>query len=105
MADPEVEASFLILVLGPETEVLCLSHSSCREPQCVILVLKPLVPASVWGRGPALLWSLIRTGPLLVLPQLSGSTQPLPAPQLWPGLEPLGVVWRRGPWASGGGRG
>lgn len=52
MADPEVEASFLILVLGPETEVLCLSHSSCREPQCVILVLKPLVPASVWGRGP-----------------------------------------------------
>ena len=29
MADPEVEASFLILVLGPETEVLFLIHSSC----------------------------------------------------------------------------
>ena len=29
MADPEVEASFLILVLGPETEVLFLIHNIC----------------------------------------------------------------------------
>lgn len=37
MANPEVEASFLILVLGPETEVLSLVHGGCWEPHVSFL--------------------------------------------------------------------
>ena len=112
MADPEVEASFLILVLGPETEVLFLIHSSCWVPQCVILVLKPLVPA-LWGLvdwcgggARALLWSPIREG--RDPSRCCLSFQAAPSPSLHPssGLSLNGLEWcgggDPGPWVGVG---
>ena len=98
MANPEVEASFLILVLGPETEVFFSGSPRLLGAPCVILFLKPLVPALRgpvdWcGSGPVHCSDLLLKG--WDPSRCCLSFQAAPSPSLHPssGLSLNGLEW------------